>query len=185
MRGKAWGRGVGLALTATSATLALIAAPADASLVAPKSKCNGQANVKASKGVQRKAMRCLINYARDHSGAHAVGSSKALEKAAGVKAGDVIQCGFSHTACGRPADLYARRYGYTSASSWRWGENLAWGHGKRGSAREILKAWLNSAPHRATMLEGSYKDAGVGLRQGGFNGHSNVSVWVLEIGCHC
>ena len=38
-----------------------------------------------------------------------------------------MQCGFSHTACGRPADLYARRYGYTAASSWRWGENLALG----------------------------------------------------------
>ena len=130
-------------------------------------------------------MRCLINYARTHSGTHGVDGSKALEKAAGVKAGDVMQCGFSHTACGRPADLYARRYGYASAGSWRWGENLAWGRGKNGTAREILKAWLNSPPHRATMLDGSFSDAGVGLRQGGFSGHHNVSVWVLEVGCHC
>jgi uncharacterized protein YkwD len=185
MRGIAWGRGVALAITAASATLALMAAPADASLVAPSSKCDGQTDTGASKDVQEKAMRCLINYARDHAGSGDVDASKSLEKAAGVKAGDVMQCGFSHTACGRPADLYARRFGYTSASSWRWGENLAWGRGKRGSAREILKAWLNSPPHRATMLEGSFKDAGVGLRRGGFNGHNDVGVWVLEIGCHC
>ena len=185
MRGIAWGRGVALSITAAGAALALIAAPADASLVAPTSSCDGQKNAKAPEKVQEKAMRCLINYARDHSGTHGVGSSKALERAAGVKAGDVMQCGFSHTACGRPADLYARRYGYTSGSSWRWGENLAWGRGKNGTAREILKAWLNSPPHRATMLDGSFNDAGIGLKQGGFNGHRNASVWVLEVGCHC
>ena len=185
MRGIAWGRGVALSITAAGAAFALFATPADASLVAPTSSCDGQKNGKASEKVQEKAMRCLINYARDHSGTHGVSSSKALERAAGVKAGDVMQCGFSHTACGRPADLYARRYGYTSGSSWRWGENLAWGKGNNGTAREILKAWLHSPPHRATMLDGSFNDAGVGLKQGGFSGHHNVSVWVLEVGCHC
>ena len=172
-----------LAVAGAGAAFALIAAPADASLVAPASTCDGQKNVKASKGVQEKAMRCLINYARTHSGTHGVDGSKALEKAAGVKAGDVMQCGFSHTACGRPADLYARRYGYTSASSWAWGENLAVGHGKRGSARKVMKAWLHSPPHRDAMLRGSFDDAGIGLKRGRFSGHRNMAVWVLELGC--
>ena len=105
-------------------------------------------------------MRCLINYARNHTGSSGLGSSKSLERAAGEKAGDVMRCGFSHTACGNPADLYARRYGYTAASSWQWGENLAWGRGDRGTAREIMRAWLNSPPHRETMLRGSFDDAG-------------------------
>ena len=77
-----------------------------------------------------------------------------------------MHCGFSHTACGRPADLYARRYGYASASSWAWGENLAVGRGKRGSARKVLKAWLHSPPHRDAMLRGSFDDAGIGLQAG-------------------
>ena len=80
-------------------------------------------------------MRCLINFARNHSGAGDLGSSRPLERAAGQKAADVIRCGFSHTACGNPADLYARRYGYAGAGSWQWGENLAWGRGKRGTPR--------------------------------------------------
>jgi uncharacterized protein YkwD len=173
-----------LTIAAAGAALALIAAPADASLVAPKSKCDGQTDAKAPKKVQEQAMRCLINYARNHTGSHDVGSSKSLEKAAGEKAGDVMRCGFSHTACGNAADLYARRFGYTEGSSWQWGENLAWGRGDRGSARQIMQAWLNSPPHRETMLRGSFDDAGIGLREGGFSGHRNVAVWVLELGCH-
>jgi uncharacterized protein YkwD len=162
----------------------IAATQASAGLVAPRSECAGQANVHAPEHQQEKAMHCLINYARAHTGTGKVGSSHSLEQAAGQKSGDVMRCGFSHTACGKPADLYAQRYGYTSASSWQWGENLAWGRGKRGSARKILKAWLHSPPHRETMLRGSFDDAGIGLRRGGFNGHHNAAVWVLELGCH-
>ena len=129
-------------------------------------------------------MRCLINYARNHSGTPAINRRRRSSSAAEGQGRRRDACGFSHTACGRPADLYARRYGYTSASSWQWGENLAWGRGKRGTPRQILKAWLNSPPHRATMLRGSFNDAGVGLRRGGFSGNQNASVWALEVGCH-
>jgi uncharacterized protein YkwD len=179
-------RPVWLAASIAALAIAAIATTqaSAAGLVAPRSDCKGQKNVKAPEAQQERAMRCLINYARNHSGSHDVGSSKSLEKAAGVKAGDVMQCGFSHTACGRPADLYARRYGYTSASSWGLGENLAVGRGKRGSARKVLKAWLHSPPHREAMLRGSFDDAGLGLRRGSFSGHRNMAVWVLELGCH-
>jgi uncharacterized protein YkwD len=173
-----------VAVAATIAGAVLTTASADARLVAPTSKCDGQTDPSAPESVQEKAMRCLINYARDEAGAGGLASDDSLERAAGRKSGDVMRCGFSHTACGNPADLYAQRYGYTSASSWQWGENLAWGAGERGTAREILKAWLNSPPHRETMLRGSFDDAGIGLRRGGFAGHDDAAVWVLEVGCH-
>jgi len=168
---------VGL-LAATAATEA-----SAAGLVAPLSECKAQKNIKAPEREQEDAMRCLINYARSHSGSGSLGASRSLERAAGQKSGDVMQCGFSHTACGRPADLYARRYGYASASSWAWGENLAVGRGKRGSARKVMKAWLHSPPHRDAMLRGSFDDAGIGLKRGRFSGHRNMAVWVLELGC--
>jgi uncharacterized protein YkwD len=156
------------------------ATQAAAGMVAPRSQCKGQKNIKAPERQQEQAMRCLINHARGQVGAGSVGPSKSLEKAAGEKAGDVMRCGFSHTACGNPADLYARRYGYTGAAGWQWGENLARGRGKRGTARKVLKAWLRSPPHRETMLRGSFDDVGIGLRRG----HGKTSVWVLELGCH-
>jgi uncharacterized protein YkwD len=96
----------------------------------------------------------------------------------------VVECGFSHTACGRQADLWPHKYGYTSGvGSWALGENLAWGRGGRGSARMILKAWLASPPHRSTMLANSFEDLGIGLYRGSFNGGSNAGVWVLQVGC--
>ena len=135
--------------------------------MAPRSECKAQKNIKAPEREQEDAMRCLINYARSALRGRSLGASRSLERAAGQKSGDVMHCGFSHTACGRPADLYARRYGYASASSWAWGENLAVGRGKRGSARKVLKAWLHSPPHREAMLRGSFDDAGIGLKRGG------------------
>ena len=100
------------------------------------------------------------------------------------KAGDVFDCGFSHTACGRAFDTYPKRYGYSSGTSgWQLGENLAWGMDDLGSAQQILKAWLNSPPHRQTMLSGAYEHIGIGLKRGTFSGNSRSAVWVLEIGC--
>ena len=160
----------------------LLPATSGAKMVAPRSKCEGQANIKAAEGRQEDALRCLINFARDHSGAGGVGENKDLEKAAGKKSGDVMSCGFSHTACGNAPDLYAIREGYASGA-FQWGENLAWGSGKNGSARSTLKMWLNSPPHRETMLHGSFDDLGIGLKRGSFSGHHNAAVWVLQIGC--
>ena len=132
-----------LAATATTEASA-------AGLVAPLSECKAQKNIKAPERQQEDAMRCLLNYARSHSGSGSLGASRSLERAAGQKSGDVMHCGFSHTACGRPADLYARRYGYASASSWAWGENLA---GRPRQARQRAQgpeglAALAAAPGR-------------------------------------
>jgi uncharacterized protein YkwD len=171
-------------ITMLTAVASIAASTATASLVAPGSKCPGQQNTHASEHDQQKAMLCLIDYARRHAGAGGVKSNHRLERAAGRKAGDVMRCGFSHTACGHPADLYAQRYGYIGGGSWSWGENLAWGRGRGGTARRMLQDWLNSPPHRETMLRGAFEDVGVGLRRGHFAGHANASVWVLELGCH-
>lgn len=124
-------------------------------------------------------MKCLINYARSQAGLGGLGSDRALERAAGRKSRDVMSCGFSHTACGNAADLYIHNFGYTSGTSgWRWGENLAYGKGKRGTPRQILQAWLRSSPHRETMLTGSFDDVGIGLRI-----RNGLAVWALELGC--
>ena len=173
-----------LGVAALAAILTISASPASAKLVAPPKKCPGQQNLKAPRPMQKKAMGCLINYARAHAGVGHVSGQNSLAKAAGRKAGDVMRCGFSHTACGIPADTYARRFGYMSAPSWSWGENLAWGRGQLGTARNILKAWLNSPPHRETMLSGTFEHFGVGLKRGSFSGHGNAAVWALELGCH-
>jgi uncharacterized protein YkwD len=184
MQGRIRIRGVIVAAALLGSLSLIPASPANASLVAPGSKCAGQQNTHASKAEQKHAMVCLLNYAREHANAGGLNANHKLQRAAGRKAADVMRCGFSHEACGRPGDFYANEFGYTSSASWAWGENLAWGRGKGGTARSILKQWLNSPPHRETMLRGSFEDVGVGMRTGGFSGHKHAAVWVLELGCH-
>ncbi len=170
----------GFLLLAAAAVAALLApASASASMVAPRAKCAGQDNPRISDHAQQKAMKCLINHARSQAGVGGLNSSRALERAAGRKSRDVATCGLSHTACGNAADHYVHRYGYTSGTSgWQWGENLAYGKGKRSTPRRIIQAWLGSAPHRDTMLAGSFNDIGIGLRD-----RNGVGYWALELGC--
>jgi len=165
-------------------TVGLETSVASADLVASGSRCQGEQNVDAPENRQESALRCLIDHARERAGAQHLASNSALERSAGRKAGDVMRCGFEHTACGNSPDKWAHRYGYSSGTrSWRFGENLAWGRGKRGSARTVLKAWLRSSAHRTTLLQGSFEHLGVGLRRGSFAGRRNVGVWVLQLGC--
>jgi hypothetical protein len=169
---------IGCALAALTAVIGVAGARAD--LVAPRDQCPGQQNIKASERAQEDAMRCLIDHARSAS----TKSFRSLERAAGRKAGDILDCGFSHTACGRPFDAYAKRFGYAAGTSgWKLGENLAWGKRKRGSARQVFKAGLASPPHRSTLLDGSFEHVGIGLKRGRFSGSSRAAVWVLQIGC--
>ena len=163
---------------------ALPATAAQASLVAPRSACSGQANEQAREGDQEDAMRCLINYARDHAGVGGLSKHSKLEKAAGRKQRDIVNCGFSHTACGLQADLYPHKFGYTQGTlGWALGENLAWGRSGEGSARNVLEAWLASPGHRSTMLHGAFDHLGLGLYRGSFGGKRDTAVWVLEVGC--
>jgi uncharacterized protein YkwD len=178
------GRLTAATVAALAALAFLVGARAGANLVAPGSKCDGQRNIHAAERDQEDAMRCLLNYARKKANAGALKSNRALERAAGRKAGDVMRCGPSHTACGRPADAYAQAFGYMRAGSWIWGENIGWGRSRDGSAKSVFKDWLNSGPHRETMLRGSFEHLGIGLKRGSFQGHKNSAVWVIQLGCH-
>ena len=171
---------VALAAGVTSvAVLAVAATPPLASAALPSRQvCKAQGNAHASEHKQERALRCLINRVRAGSGVRGLDANRALGRAARSKARDVARCGFTHTACGRPADAWAKHYGYDSTPSWGWGENLAAGS-RRMTARRTVKSWLNSPPHRATMLQGSYEHIGVALERSGRHAY-----WVLEVGCH-
>jgi uncharacterized protein YkwD len=51
-------------------------------------------------------------------------------------------------------------------SGWALGENLAWGGGGLSTPRQIVRAWMNSPEHKANILNGSYRDIGVGIASG-------------------
>ena len=60
-------------------------------------------------------------------------------------------------------------------------ENLAWGTVNITSAREIVRMWLRSPGHRANLLWGPARRAGVGVARGEFLGYSDVRMAVARL----
>jgi uncharacterized protein YkwD len=75
---------------------------------------------------------------------------------------------FSHTSeSGADLGDRVRRAGYAAPGcSWRVGEVLAWGVGRRSTAAATVRAWLRSPSHRSIVLSDAYVEAGVAARAG-------------------
>ena len=151
-------------------------------LLAPSSACPHQSNRSLSAAQQEKVMLCMHNYARRKVGRAPLAASSLLQTSADHKTGDLLRCGFSHTACGRPFDYWFRRVGYLSCPTYRIGENIAWGSGYLGTVRQIMDAWLNSDGHRENLLSSGYREVGFGLRVGTMDGYGGAAVWTAEFG---
>jgi uncharacterized protein YkwD len=179
-----------LSFLAIIAFLGLVA-PAGAAgswdrLLAPAGKCGAQTDRSATPRAQERAMRCMVNFARRADGHRALQvRSGRLMNAADRKAGDILRCGdFSHTACGRALTFHMRATAYATGCFGA-GENIAWGSGRLGTVRAIMRGWLHSPGHRANLLNPRFRDHGVGLRTGTMSGVRGAAVWVHQLGYRC
>ena len=112
---------------------------------------------------------CLLNVERGQRGLSSLRSNSRLALAADRHARDMVRRSyFSHTSLGGTSfSARIRRTGYlNSASSWSVGENIAWGSGALASPREIVKAWMNSPPHRHNILHRKFGEVGIGVARG-------------------
>lgn len=154
-------------------------------LIAPTTVCADQTDPQASVAAQEQAMRCLSNYAREHTGMRRLGDAGDLDRSALDKSGDILRCdSFSHYACGREFTYWMQRVGYIPARCWRVGENLARGTDHLGNVRTIFRTWIHSPEHRKNIL-GRYSQIGIGLVVGNLGGHSDVHVWTQHFGFRC
>jgi uncharacterized protein YkwD len=108
-----------------------------------------------------------------------------LSIAAYFKAGDIARCQWDadlHKACGKDVDYWIKRYHYTAnCTSGSYAENLYWGSGYLGTAREAVRWWLNSPyGHRDALLSTQYTQHGMYVRRisGTFRGYADTQVWV-------
>jgi uncharacterized protein YkwD len=64
------------------------------------------------------------------------------------------------------------------------GEDLAWGSGALGTARAIVRGWMNSPGHRANILNGRFREAGIGVAFGAPGGGlgGGGATYALEFG---
>jgi uncharacterized protein YkwD len=107
---------------------------------------------------------CLLNRQRAQHGLRALYSNSRLALAARRHTRDmVVHNFFAH------GDLLGRlaRAGYfRGRRSWSVGENIAWGSGSSATPRAIVSMWMQSPGHRANILNGRFREIGVGLVAG-------------------
>jgi uncharacterized protein YkwD len=101
----------------------------------------------------------LVNEERSAAGCPALGTDARLTAAARAHSADMAARGyFSHTT---PEGVqFSTRI---TDAGYRWsraGENIAKG---QRTAREVMTGWMNSAGHKANILNCSFADIGVGV----------------------
>jgi uncharacterized protein YkwD len=178
-------RAVAPAVVAAAVFVAAGSLPAAAGIptgyLAPVRACPGSARPSADAAVQRRALVCLVNWARRRAGVAPLREDAALSDAASAKANAIVACGdFSHTPCGRDSTASTTAAGYHFRF---WAEDLFWGGGGAGTPRSAMRAWLLSPPHRENLFVTAARDLGTGrVQAGSFAGSRNVTVWVLQVG---
>ena len=88
---------------------------------------------------------------------------------------------FSHTSWDGTA--WNTRIGSFGYPSWTISENIAWGSsGSYGDPATIMNNWMNSAGHRATILNGTYVEIGIGVSIGTYQGYSGSRIYTADFG---
>ncbi|SFK34612.1 Carboxypeptidase regulatory-like domain-containing protein [Nitrosomonas aestuarii] len=117
----------------------------------------------------------LINAERSKTGTQPLAFNSDLNESSEAHSSWMIATDtFSHTGAGgsNPGDRMTAA-GYSFSGSWTWGENIAWmsTRGPAGLADEVQQLHtmlMNSAGHRANILNGSFREIGVGFEVGEF-----------------
>jgi uncharacterized protein YkwD len=117
----------------------------------------------------RKATLCLLNGQRRAHGLKKLRSNRRLRHAAAGYARFMVKRDFfAHEGPDGSTPLSrirSTRY-LDGARSWAIGENLAWGTGSYATPRSTVRAWMNSPGHRANILNGSFREIGIGIANG-------------------
>jgi uncharacterized protein YkwD len=119
---------------------------------------------------QEQSLLRSINQARARHGAPPLRVARPLQRAARAHSNAMLRTGnFGH------GDWY-RRLRRHGARGRTLGETIAWGVGVDGTADALVRMWLSSPPHRATLLRRGFRYVGVGVAVGSFSGFPGASV---------
>jgi uncharacterized protein YkwD len=116
-----------------------------------------------------KATLCLLNVQRRTHGLRKLRENAKLRRASADYSQLMVSEGFfSHVSpSGSTFESRVRGTHYLDAArAWAIGENIAWGTGGLGTPRSIVRAWMHSPGHRANILNGTFRDIGIGIATG-------------------
>ena len=147
------------AAAAAGAQLGVAAAPASAATV--------------STATLESQVTTLVNQQRTANGCAALRTDTRLHTAAVNHSADMAAHNyFSHT--GLNGSTFVTRVKATCYAS-PGGENIAWGW---RTANDVMNAWMTSAPHKANILNCSFKAIGVGVARKA----DGTPYWTQEFG---
>jgi uncharacterized protein YkwD len=169
-------------LAAAGPAAARTAADPYAALLAPAGTCAADTELGLSQEAASRVMLCLTNYARAQNGLALLKPAAALQLAGRDKLAADVSCSeFSHTPCSKPFTAVFAGY-LAGARGYDVGENIAWGSGDLGTARETMTDWLHSAEHRKNILTPAFRELGIGyLPNQSFQGY-DATLWSQEFG---
>jgi uncharacterized protein YkwD len=129
-----------------------------------------------------KATLDLHNQTRVANGLPTLCVDQTLTTAARGHSDEMLAYGyFSHNSySGESFDQRLVRYGYTGWTAL--GENIAYGSGSYGAPDPIFNNWMNSTLHRANILNGSFRQVGIGVRLGTYQGYPGVNMYTVDFG---
>lgn len=128
-------------------------------------------------GKETKLLRA-INSMRAANGLHALTANRRLAAAADAHSLDMGHAGFFAHNSSDGTDPMSRIRSYVQ-KNWL-GETLAYMPvGGNSSARKIFRMWMNSPPHKATLMTGNFRRIGIARRHGQLNGQ-RVVFWTAD-----
>jgi uncharacterized protein YkwD len=169
-----------LVAAAASISIAPAAAPAQSAACAG---AQASASAVAATSV-RVAVRCLVNAVRVERGLEPLTPSSRLNLAAQRHGADMVSRRyFDHVSpSGGTLNKRAMRAGYlASANEWTLGEDIGWAPEGEATPAALVEAWMNSAAHRAVILEPAYREVGIGVAPGSPDGVPGTT-FVLDVG---
>jgi uncharacterized protein YkwD len=121
----------------------------------------------------RAATLCLLNAQRHQNHMRGLRGNARLGRAATRHSSDMVRRHyFEH---GDPVSRILHTGYLSAARGWTVGENIAWGEGGFATARETVRMWMHSPPHRANILRRSFREIGIGIALGTPGGHSGAT----------
>jgi uncharacterized protein YkwD len=106
----------------------------------------------------------------------------ALTAAARAHSQDMLAKGyFSHTSLN--GDTFVTRVVRAGYTGWRaLAENIAWGSGTYGAPDRIFTNWMNSAGHRANIMNGALREIGIGVATGTYRSYAGAKMYTVDFG---
>ena len=124
------------------------------------------------------ATLCLLNEQRATAGLPPLTANHKLEVAANGYSNAMVRDGFfAHVSpSGQTLEDRLGAVSYTGRGrGWFIGENIGWATGQNSTPRGMVNAWMNSEGHRHNIMDGGFKEIGVGIVTGTPVGAAAVS----------